>query len=50
MMLLWPLFSRWAWFETTYVLEGTKFDGVVVASFRFVGVGSASHCRGGHEN
>jgi hypothetical protein len=47
--LLWPLFARSEWAQAATVVAGTKNEGAVLASIRSVGVGSASHCVGGHD-
>jgi hypothetical protein len=46
--LIWPLFGRSAWAQPATVVAGNTGEGVSLASVRLVGVGSASHCGGGH--
>ena len=47
MALLWPLFGRSAWALSATVLAVTTGKGATLASVRFFGVGSSSHCSGG---
>ena len=49
MSLIWPLFASSALAQPDTVMELTTSEGVGVASVRFVGVGSDSHCVGGHD-
>jgi hypothetical protein len=46
--LLWPLCLVGVDQQAT-VLAGTTCESVALASVRLVGVGSASHCGGGHD-
>jgi hypothetical protein len=50
MALLWPLFARSALANLATVVAGATIEGVAVASVRRVGLGSPSHCVGGHES
>jgi hypothetical protein len=45
--LLWPLFARWPWAQSTYELASTKVEGAALAYVLSVDVGSASHRCGG---
>jgi hypothetical protein len=45
----WLLFSWSSWVQAGTVLAGTTGEGIALASVRSVGVGSASHCCGGHD-
>jgi hypothetical protein len=47
--LLWPLFACTTWSEAATVVAETTGEGPALASVRLVGVGSASHCVGGHD-
>jgi hypothetical protein len=47
--LLWPQFASSCCSQPATVVEGTTVDGATLASVRLVCVGSASHCRGGHD-
>jgi hypothetical protein len=48
--LLLTLFARSAWAQpATVVMPGTTAEGAALASVLSVGVGSASHCGGGHD-
>jgi hypothetical protein len=47
--LLWPLVAWSAWAQSATVVEGTTEEGADLASVRLVGVGSDSHCGGGHD-
>jgi hypothetical protein len=38
------------WVHTATVVAGTTGEGAVLASVRSVGVGSESHCGGGHDS
>jgi hypothetical protein len=42
--LLWPLFARPAWDQTTTVVVGKTGEGAALASVRLVFVGQESHC------
>jgi hypothetical protein len=46
--LVWPLFPPSAWAQPVTVEAGTKCEGAAIASVCSVGVGTASHCGGGH--
>jgi hypothetical protein len=48
-VLHWPLFSRATWAQPATAVACTTGEGVALASVRSVGVGSASHCGGGHD-
>jgi hypothetical protein len=48
--LVWPLFARSAWAQPVTVVASTTGVGAQLASVRSVGVGSASHCGGGHDS
>jgi hypothetical protein len=47
--LLWPLFPQSACAQPATLLAGTTGEGAALASVRLVGVGSDSHCGGGHD-
>jgi hypothetical protein len=47
--LLWPLFTRSSYAQPATVVAGSTGEGVPMSSFRSLGVGSASHCGGGHD-
>jgi hypothetical protein len=47
--LLWTLFERSAWAQPATVVADTTGEGAALASVRSVGVGSYSHCVGGHD-
>jgi hypothetical protein len=47
--LLRPVFARYAWAENGTLLAGTTNEGAALASDRFFGVCSESHCSGEHE-
>ena len=46
--MLWTLFALSAWAQPATVVAGTTYECVVLASVRFVGVDTDSHCRGSH--
>jgi hypothetical protein len=46
--MIWPLFARSLWSQTATVLADTIGVGAALAPARSVGVGSDSHCVGGH--
>jgi hypothetical protein len=46
--LICPLFARSALAQPDTVVAGTTGEGAALATVRLVGVGSASHCGGGH--
>jgi hypothetical protein len=46
--LLWHLIVWSSWAQPATVVASTTVDGAALASLRSVGVGSASHCVGGH--
>jgi hypothetical protein len=48
--LLWPLFAWWARAQPATVVVGTTGEGASLASVPSVGLGSASHCGGGHDS
>jgi hypothetical protein len=47
--LLWALFAPSAWAQPATVVVATRVEGAPMASDLFFGVGSASHCVGGHD-
>jgi hypothetical protein len=47
--LLWPLFAGSAWDQPATVVAGSTVKSAAVASGRFVGMVTASHCEGGAE-
>jgi hypothetical protein len=47
--LLSLLSSLSAWAQPATVVAGTKVEGAALASLRSMGVGSTSHCGGGHD-
>jgi hypothetical protein len=48
--LLWPLFARLSYDQPATVVSVTTGEDAALASFISVGVGSASHCGGGHDH
>jgi hypothetical protein len=46
--LVWHLFSLSSWAQPTTVVASTTVKGADLAALLSVGVGSASHCGGGH--
>jgi hypothetical protein len=44
-----PLFAWSAWAQPATVVAGTSGEGASLATVRSIGVGSASHCGGGHD-
>jgi hypothetical protein len=47
--LIWPLFDRSAWGQPATVVADTTGEGAGLVSVLSVGVGSATHCGGGHD-
>ena len=47
--LLWPVFARSSWDQPGIVVAGTTSERAALASVRFFGVGSYSHCVEGHD-
>jgi hypothetical protein len=47
--LHWPLFRRSAWNQPASVLADTTCEGATLTSVCSVGMGSGSHCGGGHD-
>jgi hypothetical protein len=47
--LFWPLFARWAWAHTAYVLAGKTGEGGALTFVRLFGLVWGSHCGGGHD-
>ena len=47
--LLWRVFDISVWAQPPTVVAGTTVQGAALDSFGLVGVGSASHCDGGHD-
>jgi hypothetical protein len=47
--LLWPVVAWSAWAKKGTVVKGTTGEGAALASVSSVGVGSTSHCGGGHD-
>jgi hypothetical protein len=47
--LFYPLFDLLVWSLAATVMAGATGDGAALASVRYFGVGSASHCGGGHD-
>jgi hypothetical protein len=47
--LLGPLFSLSVWAKAATVVASTTGEGAALVCFCSVGVGSASHCFGGHD-
>jgi hypothetical protein len=45
-----PLFARLSYVQPATVVSGTTGEGAALASVRSVGVGTASHFGGGHDN
>jgi hypothetical protein len=46
--LLWPLFARSTWAQASTMVACTTGEGAALASVSLFGVGSDSHCGGGH--
>jgi hypothetical protein len=46
--LVWQLFTLSSWAQPTTVVASTTVKGADLAALRSVGVGSDSHCDGGH--
>jgi hypothetical protein len=46
--LIWPLFAWTAWVQSATVVAGTTGEDDALASVPLLGVGSTSHCGGGH--
>ena len=46
---LWSDFALSAWVQSFTVMADTTGEGDTLASVRWVALGSASHCGGGHD-